>query len=240
LFCSQQGENEVKHKINYFIDAAMLVAFALCGITGIVKLPELGIAVDMNLYTGLSVIHDWSGVAAAALALAHLALHARWLATMTGRIFGRRREPKAVPAMAAASKRGVGALVLSAMVIAQSGQLAWARGGHGSQATIPQGIDYPAGTLKDGVYEGAAVGYQPSLTVRVEVKAGRIALVTVTRNNETPRWWSAVVGVIPSRIVKAQSTDVDAVSGATSSSFGIMSAVEEALKKAASAQAGGA
>src|SRR5512145_298635 len=126
------------------------------------------------------------------------------------------------------TRRTAAAISIALALIAGSAGAAWAHGARGSRTSVPQGIDYPAGSLKDGVYEGTAVGYQPSLTVSVEVKGGRIASVRVTKNYETPRWWSAVANVIPKRIVKAQSTDIDAVSGATDSSYGIMSAVEDA------------
>jgi len=243
-------ENYVKQRINYAIDAIMLVAFALCAITGVAKMPELGLAIGPAFYNGLSIVHDWSGVLASALALAHLALHARWLTTMTKRAFGRKRSVAAAPASPATARaplpltperaavRSKGAavsLILAALLLAWPSEGAWAdrRGGSASSATVPQRIDYPAGSLKDGVYEGTANGYMPGLTVRVEVKGGSIGSVTVIKNSESPRWWNVVSGRVPKEIVAAQSTDVDTVSGATCSSYGIMSAVEAALKKAA-------
>jgi uncharacterized protein with FMN-binding domain len=122
------------------------------------------------------------------------------------------------------------------MIAAQSGLSLWARGGGGFRTTVPQRIDYPAESLKDGIYEGTATGYQPNLKVRVEVKNGRIAAISVTQSYETPRWWNAVVDVMPKRIQKSQSTDIDVVSGATASSYGIMAAVEDALSKAVSSR----
>jgi uncharacterized protein with FMN-binding domain len=135
-----------------------------------------------------------------------------------------------------AQKLIVGALFIAIMIAAQSGLSLWARGGGGFRTTVPQRIDYPAESLKDGIYEGTATGYQPNLKVRVEVKNGRIAAISVTQSYETPRWWNAVVDVMPKRIQKSQSTDIDVVSGATASSYGIMAAVEDALSKAVSSR----
>ena len=48
------------------------------------------------------------------------------------------------------------------------------------------------------------------------------------------RTWKggAAEGIIPHRIIETQSTKVDAVSGATTSSVAIMNAVEDAVRKA--------
>jgi uncharacterized protein with FMN-binding domain len=225
----------MKAKINYFIDAGMLFAFLACGVTGILKLPELAIPFDMSAYTKLSVLHDCTGIAGFILAAVHVVLHAQWFTRMTASVFGRKEEARvagsaARPALKAGRAK-ILAGILAVLLIAQP--QAWAAGhGHGSIATVPQGIDYQGKKLKDGTYTGSATGYMPGLTVEVVVKGGAIASVKVLGNNETPRWFQAVVNVIPQKIVKGQGTDVDTVSGATSSSYGIMSAVENALAKA--------
>lgn len=225
----------MKAKINYFIDAGMFLAFFACGVTGILKMTELGIPFDMTTYTRLSTLHDWSGVAGFVLAAAHVLLHAQWFVRMTATVFGRKEDGRADGGSSRPALQGrrarILAGVLAVFLVAQP--QAWAMGhGHGSIATVPQGIDYRGMKLKDGTYTGSATGYMPGLAVEVVVKGGAIASVKVLGNNETPRWFQAVVNVIPQRIVKAQGTDVDTVSGATSSSHGIMSAVENALAKA--------
>lgn len=85
---------------------------------------------------------------------------------------------------------------------------------------------------KDGTYTGEGTGFRPGLNVTVTVKGGKITGVTVGDNNETPRFSSEPIQVIPEEIVKAQSVNVDAVSGATRTSNGIMEAVTDALSKA--------
>lgn len=85
--------------------------------------------------------------------------------------------------------------------------------------------------LKDGEYDGACEGYVGILKVRVEIKDGRIAAVTVTSHEEN-RPWSALQ-VVPERILRAQSIKVDAVSGATATSGAVIAAVARALSEAA-------
>lgn len=86
---------------------------------------------------------------------------------------------------------------------------------------------------KDGVYTGKAKGYDTSkdIAVQVTVKNGRIINVKVLECfDDSPQ--SALTD-IPSRIVAAQSTEkVDAVTGATFTSKGIMTAVKNALAAA--------
>lgn len=85
---------------------------------------------------------------------------------------------------------------------------------------------------KDGTYTGTGHGFRPGLQVAVTVKSGRIANIEITSINDTPGYYEEPVNTIPKEIVGAQSTNVDAVSGATRTSNGIMMAVEDALNKA--------
>jgi len=80
-----------KAKMNYFIDVLMALAFFTLFVTGILKfprlLPSLGISysrLPMNL---VSQIHDWSGIILGILVFLHLALHCKWLWTMTKNLF---------------------------------------------------------------------------------------------------------------------------------------------------------
>ena len=88
------------------------------------------------------------------------------------------------------------------------------------------------GTYKDGTYTGSAQGYGGPIQVEVVVKGGKISKVTVlSHSGETPGYYSKVMG-LPGKIVSANSTNVDTVSGATFSSNGIINAVRNALAKA--------
>lgn len=85
---------------------------------------------------------------------------------------------------------------------------------------------------KDGTYTGTGNGFRPGLEVSVTVKGGKISDIQITNINDTPGYYDQPVSIIPQEIINAQSTNVDAVSGATRSSNGIMMAVEDALQKA--------
>ncbi len=84
---------------------------------------------------------------------------------------------------------------------------------------------------KDGTYEGDATGMQP-LKVSVEVKDGKIADVEVTEHAETEGISDPAIEQIPDLIVEKNSTDVDAVAGATITSNAIKEAVNKALEGA--------
>ena len=82
---------------------------------------------------------------------------------------------------------------------------------------------------EEEVYTGTAEGYIDDITVEVAVIDGEITDIEVTEHDETPDYFDDAVPEITDRIIDAQSTEVDIVSGATGTSEGIMSAVDEAL-----------
>lgn len=81
----------------------------------------------------------------------------------------------------------------------------------------------------DGVYEGAAQGMNGPVKVAVTVTDGVISQVEVLEHSETPGISDPAIEQIPAAIVAANSADVEAVSGATMTSNGIMQAVAAAL-----------
>ena len=93
--------------------------------------------------------------------------------------------------------------------------------------------------LADGVYEGVGEGFGGDVAVQVTVSGGRIAQIRVlSAADETPAYFNRAFEVL-TMIVGRQNTDIDAVSGATYSSEGLMEAVREALTKAAKAASSG-
>jgi uncharacterized protein with FMN-binding domain len=88
----------------------------------------------------------------------------------------------------------------------------------------------PEGRLKDGVYDGTARNGPVRVAAKVTIRNQRIAAVELIKH----RHWKGAEAerAIPARIIEAQSTRVDAVSGATASSTAIMNAVEAAVQKA--------
>lgn len=90
----------------------------------------------------------------------------------------------------------------------------------------------PADGYVDGVYTGTAEGFGGDITVQVTISGGKIVSVDIlSAEDETPSYLKQAEAVT-GRIVAAQSTDVDVVSGATYSSTGIINAAAEALNKA--------
>ncbi len=101
---------------------------------------------------------------------------------------------------------------------------------HESNYTIPEGMDLTNVNVPDGVYEGTAVGFREGLTVEVTVKDSQVVNIEVVDHNEIGRrYYQRPIDLIPKEILKTGNTEVDAVSGATCTSFAIMSAVENAL-----------
>ncbi|MCD7837938.1 MAG: FMN-binding protein, partial [Clostridiales bacterium] len=88
-------------------------------------------------------------------------------------------------------------------------------------------------TWADGTYTGSAKGFGGTIKVQVTIKEGKLTAIQVlSHSGETASYFSKAKAII-SRILKAQSPNVDTVSGATYSSTGIREAVKAALKKAA-------
>ena len=85
--------------------------------------------------------------------------------------------------------------------------------------------------LNDGVYEGTYSSFPNSATVRITVEDKRIAKVELVKHRGSSRGRRANE-IIPKRILEEQSTQVDAVSGATNSSRVIMNAAEDAINQA--------
>lgn len=99
--------------------------------------------------------------------------------------------------------------------------------------TIPAGMNLASLVLSDGTYTGTANGFGPGLVVSITVRNGKLSEIQVVTHNElNKRYYEKPIKIIPADIVGKQNTLVDAVSGASETSFGIMSAVEDAIKKA--------
>ena len=91
-------------------------------------------------------------------------------------------------------------------------------------------------TYLDGIYTAEAIGFEDKITVQVTVAEDKITDITVLSAEDEEEYLSRAKRVIPA-ILEGQSPNVDAVSGATNSSTGILNAVKLALAKAAVAPA---
>ncbi len=85
---------------------------------------------------------------------------------------------------------------------------------------------------KDGTYIGDGQGFGGNIQVQITIADDTLTdIQVVSAEKEDSAYLSQGKAVID-RILEAQSTDVDTVSGATFSSTGILMAVEDALGKA--------
>lgn len=95
-------------------------------------------------------------------------------------------------------------------------------------------------TYKDGTYYGSGTGFGGKLTVEVVIQDGKIVSVTLVENEGDDHPYIDNASALLQSIVAAQSTNVDAVSGATYSSAGLIEAVRNALAQAAVSGTGSA
>ena len=86
------------------------------------------------------------------------------------------------------------------------------------------------GTYTDGTYTGSGEGYHGTTTVSVLVTNGSITDIHVSSTGDDTLFFNQAKAQVIPAIIAAQSADVDTVSGATFSSFGIIDAVKNALE----------
>ena len=89
-----------------------------------------------------------------------------------------------------------------------------------------------AGTYKPGTYTGTGNGRGGNVVVEVEFDENSIKSVNVTSHSETRYISDVAIEKIPAEIVEYQSLNIDSVSGATLTSFGILSAVTDCVEQA--------
>ncbi len=83
---------------------------------------------------------------------------------------------------------------------------------------------------EDGVYTGTGSGYSDVIEVEVSVDEGLITSIEVLGHNDSPDIAKPAFEDLTDAVIETQSTDVDAISGATGSSEGFLSAIDEALE----------
>ena len=107
-----------------------------------------------------------------------------------------------------------------------------ASSGVGQGSTTTPTTEVPEGGYKDGTYQGSGTGFGGTITVQVTVSDGKITAVDIlSASGETGSYFASAQGVV-SKVLSSQSPNVDAVSGATYSSNGIIQAVQNALSQA--------
>lgn len=85
---------------------------------------------------------------------------------------------------------------------------------------------------KDGRYTGTSTAYKDNFILDVTVKDNKITDINIISYEDGIKYVKQAAIPISEKIIAAQSTDVDVVSGATSTSNGVKAAVNNALLKA--------
>ncbi|MCC6107577.1 MAG: FMN-binding protein [Coriobacteriaceae bacterium] len=89
------------------------------------------------------------------------------------------------------------------------------------------------GLYQDGTYTGSGQGYKGTTSVSVTVEGGAISSVEVVSYADDAQFFQKASSTVIAEILSQQTAEVDAVSGATFSSEGIMAAVQDALESGA-------
>lgn len=105
-------------------------------------------------------------------------------------------------------------------------------------------FDDGEGQLKDGVYEGASIGYNGEVTVEIRVVGGKLVEAKLKSHTDDKEYIDKTLGLLKEAVKKQGTKDIDTISGATFSSNGILGGLSNALRasrglEAASAGASG-
>jgi len=87
-------------------------------------------------------------------------------------------------------------------------------------------------SLKTGnveFFEGAAMGYRGLIHVRVGMEKGAITEISVIESEEDTAIGGAAIEELTDLVLMYNTTEIDAVSGATETSRGFLEAVENAI-----------
>ena len=89
----------------------------------------------------------------------------------------------------------------------------------------------------DGVYIGSGEGYRGETNVAVSLKDGTIDNIMVMNTEDDAAYFKRAESLLK-QVLQQQTTDLDAISGATFSSEGILEAIVDALEQAKQANSG--
>lgn len=129
------------------------------------------------------------------------------------------------------SSKGIIAAVKNALT-GEEDTSSSAGAGSSSNSAGKVGSTDESGNYKDGTYTGSAQGYHGLVSVSVTIKNNKIKGIKILKNYDDAAYFNRAKGTLIPLMLKKQTTNVDAVSGATYSSNGIIKAVRAALKKA--------
>lgn len=83
--------------------------------------------------------------------------------------------------------------------------------------------------FKDGIFEGTAQGFNAPVRIQVTIEEGKLSEIQILDHAETVGLGDRAFDVMITRIIDAQSVEVDLVSGATISSEALIDAIYDAL-----------
>jgi uncharacterized protein with FMN-binding domain len=89
------------------------------------------------------------------------------------------------------------------------------------------GLSFSA--VPDGTYEGSAQGFRNTIRVRVCIETGAVSDIVLLENMEDESVGGAAIEELLELVLACNTTDLDAVSGATESSKAFLEAVENAI-----------
>lgn len=131
-------------------------------------------------------------------------------------------------------------VAVGALGIYQANALQWQRAEEANQlamqraqehnAAAQQAVFDTAADYQDGTYAGSGEGFGGTVSVEVTVSEGKLADIAVTAANGEDAAYLDRAKQIIDRMLAAQSAEVDTISGATFSSTGIKTAVQQALE----------
>ena len=114
-----------------------------------------------------------------------------------------------------------GALGVSRMIPVQSST---------TEAVASADVAQEQGRYADGVYTGSGTGFRGDVTSKVTVQNGMITDITILSYRDDSDYFSRAQSGVIGAILSSQTPQVNAVSGATFSSYGIMESVADALQ----------
>ena len=94
---------------------------------------------------------------------------------------------------------------------------------------LPVTMAFCAMSATAATYTQTVPGHNGPMTVKVAIDNGKITAVEVVKHSETAGVGTKAIEALPAKIVKANSTKVDVVTGASVSSKGILMAVNQAV-----------
>ena len=128
-------------------------------------------------------------------------------------------------------KRLLALLMASAMVVTACGSGAPEAAATTAAPETTEAVT-EAATEAGGTYTGKAAGFHGDITVEITVEGTKITDIQVVEQTETENIGGEALPTLVEQALKNQTTAVNAVSGATVTSDGFRTALEDAIKNA--------